>query len=88
MRYEEKLKSFAAELDGDEGLKRKRTKSAADPVLDKAVFSWYSQQRAKGVTISTEILKLQAQKIDNSMEKGLLLWLLAAGPSDSIKDME
>lgn len=67
LRSEEKLKSFAAELDGDEGLKRKRTKSAADPVLDKAVFSWYSQQRAEGITISTEILKHQAQKIDKQL---------------------
>ena len=67
LKDEDKLREFSTSLDGSEGLKRKRVKTAKDPELDKAVFTWFVQERQTGTPISGPILSAQAQKFSKEL---------------------
>ena len=67
LKDEEKLREFSTSLDGSEGLKRKRVKTAKDPELDKAVFTWFVQETQTGTPISGPILSAQTQKFSKEL---------------------
>jgi hypothetical protein len=56
---EDKLREFVDTVDEEDGLQRKRARTAAAPGLDKAVFNWFVQEQQAGVPISGPILKAQ-----------------------------
>uniref|UniRef100_A0A8C0QS57 HTH CENPB-type domain-containing protein n=1 Tax=Chelonoidis abingdonii TaxID=106734 RepID=A0A8C0QS57_CHEAB len=56
---EEKLRSVLAELDESEGLERKCLKTAQDNQLDRAVFTWFTQERSDSTPISGDIIRKQ-----------------------------
>ena len=67
LKEEPKLRQFLEEVDSDDGIKRKRTRTAKDPVLDKAVFNWFVQQRSEGLPISGPLVQAQAQGLSDSI---------------------
>jgi hypothetical protein len=48
-------------------MKRKRARTANDPDLDKAVFTWFVKERSAGTPISGPVLSVQAQKFHNEL---------------------
>jgi hypothetical protein len=55
------LRQFAAILDLESvAVKRRTMKLCADPPLDKALHTWFQQQRAKGMPVSGPILQAKA----------------------------
>ena len=69
LKEEPKLRQFLEEVDSDEGLLRKRTKTAKNPVLDKTVFDWFVQQRNEGLPISGPLLQSQAQGLSEVLHR-------------------
>ena len=47
-------------MDTQGALKRQRLRAPADPVLDRAVWDWFTAKRAEGTPISGPILQAQA----------------------------
>ena len=68
LKDEQKLRDYLHDVDSDEGIKRKRARTANDNELDDAVYAWFTQQREQGVPISGTILKAQAKKMAKSMD--------------------
>lgn len=56
LKDEEKLREACSAMD-DCGQKRKRARTAQDPQLEKAVFTWFNQARSEGVPISGPIIQ-------------------------------
>ncbi|CAM2098785.1 unnamed protein product [Caretta caretta] len=54
------------ELDESEGLERKLLKTAQDNQLDRAVFTWFTQEHSDGTPISSET-KEQAEKLKKDL---------------------
>ena len=67
LKDETRLREFVDNMDEDVGLTRKRAKQAQDPVLDKALFEWFVQERSEGMPISGSLIKMQAQKMDKQL---------------------
>lgn len=65
---EEKLRDMPTMMDSDEAMGRKRVKFAADKPLDRAVFTWFSQERAQGKPISGETLKAGALRLKKKLD--------------------
>ena len=63
---------FVDTIDPTDGMKRKKTRTANDPELDKAVFTWFVKKRQGGITISGPVLSLQAHTFHIYMEAILL----------------
>ena len=64
IKQEDQLRTFVAELDGEQGLARKRARQAQNPQLDKAVFNWFTERRAEGVPISGPIIQAKAAQMN------------------------
>ena len=62
MKEEANLRSFVQDLDEESGLSRKRARKAQDPALDKAVFDWFTAQKAAGKPVSGPCIQTQALK--------------------------
>ena len=60
LKEEPKLRQFLQEVDTEDGIQRKRTTTAKDLVLDKAVFNWFVQQQSEGLPISGPLIQSQA----------------------------
>jgi hypothetical protein len=67
IKEETKLRNMVSECDTKEGLLRKSSKTANDVHLDKALYTWFVQQRAEGVPVSGTIMKFQAEKFSNDL---------------------
>ena len=63
IKTEAKIREFADTVDTDVGLSRKRARLSTDPVLDKAVYSWFCDKRADGVPLSGPIIQSQAAQM-------------------------
>uniref|UniRef100_A0A8C3P4F6 HTH CENPB-type domain-containing protein n=1 Tax=Chrysemys picta bellii TaxID=8478 RepID=A0A8C3P4F6_CHRPI len=63
----EKLRSVVVELGESEGLERKRLRIALDNQLDRAVFTWFTQQRSEGTPISGDIIRKQTEKLKKDL---------------------
>ncbi|CAM5085439.1 unnamed protein product [Natator depressus] len=68
IKEEEKLRSMLVELDESEGLERKLLKTAQDNQLDRAVFTWFTQERSDGTPISSDIIRKQAEKLKKDLD--------------------
>ena len=64
---EEKLRTLVQDLEADEGLKRKRARTANDADLDSAVHQWFVQARAEGVPISGSVIQFQATQFNKRL---------------------
>lgn len=64
---EVKLREFVTEVDEDVGLTRKRVKTAQDPALDKAMFTWFVQGRTTGAPISGPLLQAKAAEVHEAL---------------------
>ena len=64
---EEKLRQFIDTIEHDEGLARKKARTAKDSDLDQAVYTWFVQRRHEGVPISGPLLRAQAEKFNREM---------------------
>jgi hypothetical protein len=62
---EPKLRDFVDVVDSTDGMKRKKARTANDPDLDKAVFTWFVKERSAVTPISGHVLSVQAQKFHN-----------------------
>lgn len=67
LKDEVKLRTFLEQVCEEEGPSRKKIKTAQDPVLDKALYAWFVQERSRGTSISGQILKIQARKLDREL---------------------
>lgn len=67
LREEVKLREFVQEVDHDEGLTRKRVKTAQDPAFDKAMFSWFVGQRVDGAPISGPLIQAKAVELHEAL---------------------
>ena len=67
VREEEKLRQFIDTIEHDEGLARKKARTAKDSDLDQAVYTWFVQRRHEGVPISGPLLRAQAEKFNREM---------------------
>ena len=47
--------------------KKKKARTAQDPQLEKAVFTWFNQDRSEGMPISGSIIQAQAKKTNQSL---------------------
>ena len=63
LKEEVKLREFIYTVDDDDGMQRKRARTASDPGLDKAVFNWFVQEQQHGVPISGPIMKAQVCRL-------------------------
>ncbi len=43
LKDEPKLRNYSHDVDSDEGMKRKRARTASDNELDDAVYAWFTQ---------------------------------------------
>ena len=64
---EQKLRDFVDTVDSSDGMQRKKARTANDPELDKAVFSWFVKERQAGTPISGPVLSMQAQKFHSQL---------------------
>ena len=62
-----KLHDFVDTIDSTDGMKRKKARTANDPELDKAVFTWLVKERQAGISISGPILSVHAQNFHNNL---------------------
>lgn len=69
------MREFVQEVDHDEGLTRKRMKTPQDPALDKAMFTWFVQERVDGVPVSGPLLQARAVEMNQALH----------GPSSTFK---
>ena len=60
LKCEGALRQYADGLQDEDGLKRKKQRTAKDPVLDTAMVNWFAQERQTGLPISGPIVKAQA----------------------------
>jgi len=67
LKDEGKIRDFTDELDQPEGMARKRARTAQDPVVDRALYSWFVEKRADGTPISGPILQSQATQIAQTL---------------------
>ena len=68
LKNETSLRASLGEMEAG-GSKRKRQRSAQDPQLEKAVITWFNQERAEGTPISGPLLQDQA-KVFHTMIHG------------------
>ena len=61
---ETKLREFVHIVDENDGLARKRARTAKDCDLDTAMYEWFVQQQQAGVPLSGPILAAQAESFD------------------------
>jgi len=54
-------------VDSSHGMKRKKARTASDPELDKAVYSWFVKVRQAGTPIIGPVVSVQAQKYHNQL---------------------
>uniref|UniRef100_H2ZRR3 HTH CENPB-type domain-containing protein n=1 Tax=Latimeria chalumnae TaxID=7897 RepID=H2ZRR3_LATCH len=69
LKEEYKLRVFVMTVSETEGLSRKRAHTASDAPLDTAVYNWFLQERAVGTPISGPIVKAQAEKFCQELNK-------------------
>ena len=67
VREEDKLRQFIDNIEHDEGLARKKARTAKDSDLDQAVYTWFVQRRHEGVPISGPLLRAQAEKFNREI---------------------
>jgi len=67
LKDEQKLRDFVDTVDSTDGMKRKKARTANDPELDKAVFTWFVKERQAGTPSSGPVLSVQAQKFHNDL---------------------
>uniref|UniRef100_A0A8C8S3P0 HTH CENPB-type domain-containing protein n=1 Tax=Pelusios castaneus TaxID=367368 RepID=A0A8C8S3P0_9SAUR len=67
IKNETKLRSFVQNVDSEVSLERKRVRYSAKPDVDKALSTWFVQERAKGTPLSGPILQAQATKFGTLM---------------------
>ncbi len=67
IRDEKKMRDFVDTVDSSDGMKRKKARTANDPELDKAVYSWFVKERQAGTPISGPVMSVQAQKFHNQL---------------------
>ena len=61
LKSEVALRQYADGLQGEDGLKRKKQRTAKDPVLDIAMVNWFAQERQTGLPISGPVVKAHAE---------------------------
>ena len=66
LKNEGKLREACTVMD-DCGQKRKRSRTAQDPQLEKAVFTWFNQARSEGTPISGPVIQAQAKKLNEGL---------------------
>ena len=67
LKDEGKIRDFTDELDQPEGMARKRARTAQDPVVDRALYSWFVEKRADGTPISGPILQSQVTQMAQTL---------------------
>ena len=67
LKDEGKLREACTVMD-DCGQKRKRSRTAQDPQLEKAVFTWFNQARSEGTPISGPVTQAQAKKLNEDLQ--------------------
>ena len=67
LKCEGALRQYADGLQDEDGLKRKKQRTAKDPVLDTAMVNWFAQERQTGLPISGPIVKAQAEIFNKSI---------------------
>ena len=63
VKQKDKLRSYIAEREADDGSSRKKMRVADDDSLDRAVYLWFTQERAKGCPISGPLIKENARML-------------------------
>ena len=66
----DKILKFTDSIETSEGLKRKSLKLADDEHLDKALYSWFIQQRSTGTPISGPLLQEKAKHFSTQLNTG------------------
>ena len=67
LKCEGQLRHYADGLQDEDGLKRKKQRTAKDPVLDTAMVNWFAQERQTGLPISGPVVKAQAEIFNKSI---------------------
>uniref|UniRef100_A0A8C3ITD9 HTH psq-type domain-containing protein n=1 Tax=Chrysemys picta bellii TaxID=8478 RepID=A0A8C3ITD9_CHRPI len=65
LKNKSKLNGFVQNIDSAAGLKQKCVRYSAKPSIDKAMRTWFAQERLKGMPLSGPILQAQATKFGN-----------------------
>ena len=68
LKCEGALRQYADGLQDEDGLKRKKQRTAKDPVLDTAMVNWFAQERQAGLPISGPVVKAQAVIFNKSIK--------------------
>ena len=63
----DKILKFTDSIETSEGLKRKSLKLADDEQLDKALYTWFIQQRSTGAPISGPLLQEKAKHFSTQL---------------------
>ena len=67
LKSEDKLRDYALMCEEGDGLARKKLRRVNNPLLDKAVFTWFSQATQDGAPVSGPLLQAQAEKMHEAM---------------------
>ena len=67
LKNEEKLQRFVLTCDEQAGMKRKKLRTAQDPTLDKALYTWFVQNVQDGAPVSGPLLQAKAEKIHETL---------------------
>ena len=67
LKWEGALRQYADGLQDEDGLKRKKQRTAKDPVLDTAMVNWFTQECQTGLPISGPMVKAQAEIFNKSI---------------------
>ncbi len=68
LKDESKLRDFVHTVDESDGMDRKRARTAENPTLDSAMYTWFVQEQRSGVPLSGPVVKAQAQKFSQELQ--------------------
>ena len=67
LKNKEKLQGFVLTCDEQAGMKRKKLRTAQDPTLDKALYTWFAQNVQDGAPVSGPLLQAKVEKIHETL---------------------
>ena len=69
LKCEGQLRQYADDLQDEDGLKRKKQRTAKDPVLETAMVNWFAQERQTSLPITGPMVKAQAEIFNKSINE-------------------